>query len=76
MQKMYNLPIRKKLIINKMQNLTPKDLEAIEALIYHNADDIAVAIARSFERLEDRIDAMHARLYTRIAELETLLAKK
>jgi hypothetical protein len=50
--------------------LTQKDLELIERVIYKNGDDIAVSIARSFERLEDRIDATESRLYSRIAEVE------
>jgi hypothetical protein len=50
--------------------LDPKDLEAIERLIYKNGDDIAVSIARSFERLEERMDAVESRLYTRLADVE------
>ena len=50
--------------------LDNKDLETIERLIYKNADDIAVAIGRSFERLEERIDAGESRLYSRMAEVE------
>ena len=37
--------------------LDQKDYEVIERLIYKNADDVAVSISRSFERLEERIDA-------------------
>jgi len=54
--------------------LDPKDLEAIERLIYKNADDIAVAIGRSFERLEERMDAGESRLYSSIVELEDKIA--
>ena len=50
--------------------LDPKDLETIERLIYKNADDIAVSIGRSFERLEERMDAGESRLYSRFAEVE------
>jgi hypothetical protein len=50
--------------------LDPTDLEAIERLIYKNGDDIAVSIARSFERLEERIDAVESRLYSRFADVE------
>jgi hypothetical protein len=50
--------------------LEQKDLEMIERTIYKNGDDIAISIARSFERLEERIDAVEARLYSRLAELE------
>ena len=47
-----------------------KDLESIERIAYKNADDIAVAIGRSFERLEERMDATESRLYSRLAEVE------
>jgi prefoldin subunit 5 len=50
--------------------LDQKDLELIERVIYKNGDDIAVSIGRSFERLEERMDAMESRLYSRLAELE------
>lgn len=42
----------------------------IERVIYKHGDDIAVSIARSFERLEERIDAMEARIYGRLADVE------
>ena len=45
-------------------------LELIERVIYKNGDDIAVSIGRSFERLEERIDAAESRLYLRFADLE------
>jgi len=51
-------------------SLDQKDLELIEQLIYKNGDDVAVSMARSFERLEERIDAAESRLYSRISELE------
>lgn len=51
-------------------SLEPKDLELIQQLMYKAADDIAVSISRSFERLEERIDASEARLYSRLAEVE------
>ncbi len=50
--------------------LDQKDLETLERLIYKNADDIAVSIARSFERLEERIAAAEHRLYGRLNEVE------
>ena len=53
--------------------LEKKDLECIEGLIYKNCDDIAISIARSFERLEERMDAMESRLYSRICEIQDLL---
>ena len=51
-------------------SLEQKDFEVIERIIYKNADDIAVSISRSFERLEERIDASESRIYTRLAELD------
>jgi len=50
--------------------LEQKDLEAIEHIIYRNADDIAVSISRSFERMEEHIDSAEARLFTRLSEVE------
>ena len=57
-------------------SLEQKDLELIERVLYKSGDDVAVAIARSFERLEERIDATEARLYSRIAELEDVITSK
>jgi hypothetical protein len=51
-------------------SLEPKDIEVIEKIIYKNGDDIAVSIARSFERLEERIDAAESRIYSRISDVE------
>lgn len=51
-------------------SLDQKDLELIERLVYKNADDIAVSISRSFERLEERIDALESRLSGRISDAE------
>ncbi len=50
--------------------LEQKDLELIERVIYKNGDDIAISIGRSFERLEERIDAAESRIYSRLAEVE------
>ena len=50
--------------------LDTKDLEHIERLLFKSADDIAVSILRSFERLEERMDSTESRLYSRIVELE------
>ena len=50
--------------------LEQKDLELIERVIYKNGDDIAVSIGRSFERLEERIDAAESRIYSRLSEIE------
>lgn len=54
--------------------LDQKDLELIERIIYKGADDVAVAIARSFERLEERMDASESRLNSRLAEVEDKIA--
>ncbi len=51
-------------------SLDSKDLELIESIVYKNSDDIAISIARSFERLEERIDASESRIYSRLADLE------
>jgi uncharacterized protein Yka (UPF0111/DUF47 family) len=51
-------------------NQTQQVIESVERMIYKNADDVAVSVARSCERLEERIDGMESRLYSRIAELE------
>jgi len=53
--------------------LDRKDLELIEQMIYKTSDDVAISIARAFERLEERIDAAESRLYSRIAEIEDKL---
>lgn len=50
--------------------LNPKDVELIEKIIYRNGDDIAVSIARSFERLEERVNACETRLASRVADVE------
>lgn len=50
--------------------LDQKDLELIERIVYKNNDDVAVSICRSFERLEEKTDAMEARLHSRISEIE------
>ena len=54
-------------------SLIQKDLEQIERMIYKNSDDIAVSIARSFERIEQRIDAMESRLYSTLNDLEDMI---
>lgn len=53
--------------------LSQKDIELIERVVYKSADDIAVSVARSFERMEERIDAAESRLYARLTELEDKL---
>jgi hypothetical protein len=51
-------------------SLEQKDLELVERIIYKHGDDVAIAIGRSFERLEERIDAAETRLYSRLADIE------
>jgi hypothetical protein len=43
-------------------------------MIYKSGDDIAMSVGRSFERMEERIDAMETRLYSRIADVEDKIA--
>ena len=50
--------------------LEQKDIELLERVIYKNSDDVAVSIARSFEWLEERIDAAESRIYSRLADVE------
>ena len=45
-------------------------MELIERVIYKVSDDMAVSVARSFERIEERIDAMESRLYSRLSDVE------
>ena len=57
------------------RTLTQDDLEQVTSIIYKAADDIAVSIARSFERMEERLEAMEARLYSRLTDIEVLTAE-
>ncbi|MCX6895490.1 MAG: hypothetical protein NTZ16_08355 [Verrucomicrobia bacterium] len=50
--------------------LKPADLEAIERVIYRNGDDIATAVGRAFERLEEKMDAAESRVLVRLTEIE------
>jgi len=60
----------------EISRLSYEDLELIERVIYKNSDDVAVSIARSFERLEERVDAMESRLYSRLNDLEDTLVEE
>ena len=53
--------------------LRPADLELIERVIYKNGDDVAVSIARSFERLEERMESVQSSLLSRLTEIEKQL---
>jgi len=55
--------------------LDAKDIELIERVIYKNGDDIAISIGRSFERLEERIDAAESRIYGRLIDIEDQICK-
>ncbi len=57
------------------RTFTQSDLKLVNDIIYKSADDICVSIARSFERMEERIEAMESRLYSRLADLEDLLTE-
>ena len=57
-------------------SLDQKDLESIERVVYKNNDDVAVSIARSFERLEERVDAAEVRIHSRLSELEDRLYER
>ena len=50
--------------------LDQKDLELIERIIEKNGDDVAVSIARSFERLEERIIEAEGRINARLGNIE------
>ena len=52
-----------------------EDMELIERIIYKAGDDIAISIARSFERLEERIDSTESRIYSRLAEIDDLIIR-
>ena len=53
--------------------LKPADLEAIERVIYRNGDDIATANGRSFERLEEKMDAVQSHIHARLTQIESEL---
>jgi hypothetical protein len=57
-------------MITSENRLTQRDIELIERVIYKTSDDVAVSIARSFERLEERVDAAESRIYSRLADGE------
>lgn len=61
---------------NMQRALTQSDLTDIEHIIYKYNDDFTIALARNFERLEERIDATETRLLKRIADIEALLGQE
>ena len=56
--------------------LEQKDIKEIERIVFTSIDDVACAIARHFERLDDRLDTCEMNFYRRLADLENLLAPK
>lgn len=50
-------------------SFTTEDFEALERIVSNHADDVAVSIARSFERLEERLDAAESRIYSRLSDI-------
>jgi hypothetical protein len=59
-----------------ISRLSKEDLEMIERIASRFCDDTAVSVARSFERLEERIDAAESRLYSRLNDLEDAFAEE
>lgn len=55
--------------------MSPKDLELIERIVYKNGDSVAVAIGRSFERLDECIDALEERIAMKLSKIEELISK-
>lgn len=55
--------------IKEIESVLKSLPEQIERVIYKNGDDIAVSIGRSFERLEERLDAAESRIYSRLTEI-------
>lgn len=55
-------------------SLNANDLEQIERIIYKNGDDVAVSISRSFERIEERMEAFESRINERFTDLESVTA--
>jgi hypothetical protein len=51
-------------------SLDQSDRELIKRIVYKNGGDIAEALGRNFERLEERIDAAEARIYGGLLELD------
>ena len=66
---------RRLLVAVLIENMD-KDMQMIERMIYKASDDIAVSIGRSFERLEERIDAGEARIYSRLTDIEDGIKRK
>lgn len=49
----------------------------IERVLWKCTDDLAVSLARSFERFEERMDSMENRLLSRVDELsDSIVARR
>ncbi|MBU6426850.1 hypothetical protein KGQ27_01280 [Patescibacteria group bacterium] len=51
-------------------SLDQKDIEIIERIMYKCGDDLSIALGRSFEHLEERIDGAETRIYSRLSDFE------
>jgi hypothetical protein len=56
--------------IKELKSVLASLPEQMERMIYKNGDDVAVSFGRCFERLEERIDAVESRIYSRLADIE------
>ena len=56
--------------IKEIKSLLESLPEKLERVIYKNGDDIAVSVARSFERLEERLDAVGISICNRLTDFE------
>ena len=54
----------------------PATFGQIEEAIWKNSDELAIAIARSFERLEEHVDAAETRIYGVLRDIEDRLPVK
>ncbi len=54
-------------------SLNQTDVEMIERMIQRSSGDIAVALGRGFEQVEERVDSAETRPYSRLADIEDLL---
>ncbi|MFA6459284.1 MAG: hypothetical protein WCV79_02735 [Candidatus Paceibacterota bacterium] len=56
-------------------SLEPKDEEFIESIVRKACDDVVTSSVRGSERVEERIDGMESRVYTRLAEIEDQMVR-
>lgn len=61
-------------IIGSNKHMKTKDLEIMEKLIRQTGEEIITSSSRHGERVEERIDAMETRIYSRLAEIEDQIA--